>query len=64
MTTSATERPRYLPPFNILNGKVMGSCRSRHRSQEFLSFLQELEKEAPADLQIHLILDNYSTHKS
>jgi len=50
--------------FNILNGKVMGSCRSRHRSREFLSFLQQLEKEVPADLEIHLILDNYSTHKS
>src|SRR5262252_2868271 len=50
--------------FNILNGKVMGSCQSRHRSQEFLSFLKELEREVPADLEIHLILDNYSTHKS
>jgi len=50
--------------FNILNGKVMGSCRSRHRSREFLSFLQQLEKTVPADLEIHLILDYYSTHKS
>src|SRR6516165_8529845 len=50
--------------FNILNGKVMGSCRSRHRSREFLSFLKDLEKGVPADLEIHLILDNYSTHKS
>jgi transposase len=50
--------------FNILNGKVMGTCWSRHRSREFLRFLQQLEQEVPPDLQIHLILDNYSTHKS
>jgi transposase len=50
--------------FNILNGMVMGSCLSRHRSQEFLRFLKQLEQEVPPDLDIHLILDNYSTHKS
>jgi putative transposase len=50
--------------FNILNGKVMGSCRSHHRSREFLSFLKQLEQEVPPELEIHLILDNYSTHKS
>jgi transposase len=50
--------------FHILNGKVMGSCLSRHRSQEFLRFLKQLEREVPPDLEIHLILDNYSTHKS
>jgi len=50
--------------FNILNGKVMGSCLPRHRGKEFIRFLNRLEKEVPADLDIHLILDNYSTHKS
>jgi transposase len=50
--------------FNILNGKVMGSCLPRHRGQEFLRFLRQVEKEVPPDLDIHLILDNYSTHKS
>jgi len=50
--------------FNILNGKVMGSCLPRHRSREFLKFLKQLENEVPPDLDIHLILDNYSTHKS
>jgi len=49
---------------NILNGKVIGSCLPRHRSQEFIKFLNQLEKEVPAELDIHLILDNYSTHKS
>jgi transposase len=53
-----------LAAFNIVNGKVMGSCRSGHRSQEFLHFLKQLEQEVPPELEIHLILDNYSTHKS
>jgi len=50
--------------FNILNGKVIGSCLPRHRGKEFIKFLNQLEKEVPAELDIHLILDNYSTHKS
>jgi transposase len=50
--------------FNILNGKVIGSCLPRHRGKEFIKFLNQLEKEVPSELDIHLILDNYSTHKS
>ena len=50
--------------FNILNGKVIGSCQPRHRSREFVRFLNQLEKELPADLDVHLIMDNYCTHKS
>lgn len=50
--------------FNILNGKVIGTCQARHRGQEFVKFLTRLEKEVPCDLDIHIILDNYSTHKS
>lgn len=50
--------------FNILNGKVIGSCLPRHRAQEFVRFLNHLEKQVPADQDIHLIMDNYSTHKS
>jgi transposase len=42
----------------------LGSCLPRHRGQEFVKFLKRLEKEVPADLEVHLILDNYSTHKS
>jgi transposase len=50
--------------FNILNGKVIGSCLPRHRGKEFIKFLHQLEKQVPAELDLHLILDNYSTHKS
>lgn len=50
--------------FNILNGKVIGTCQQRHRSREFIRFLNHLEKELPADQQVHLIMDNYCTHKS
>jgi len=50
--------------FNILNGKVIGNCLPRHRGKEFIRFLRQLEKEVPPELDVHLILDNYSTHKS
>jgi transposase len=50
--------------FNILNGKVISSCLPRHRAKEFIRFLNQLEKEVPPDLDIHLVMDNYSTHKS
>ena len=49
---------------NILNGKVSGSCLPRHRGKEFVKFLNQLEKEVPPQLDIHLIVDNYGTHKS
>ena len=50
--------------FNILNGKVIGSCLPRHRANEFIRFLNQLEKEVPLDQEIHMIMDNYCTHKS
>jgi transposase len=50
--------------FNILNGKVIGACQEPHRSPEFIRFLNHLERELPPDQEVHLIMDNYSTHKS
>src|SRR5438552_15015689 len=50
--------------FNILNGKLIGTCQERHGSRDFARFLNHLEKEVPPDWDIHLIVDNYSTHKS
>jgi transposase len=47
----------------VLEGKVVGQCYARHRHQEFLKFLQRLDQEFPADLQLHVVMDNYGTHK-
>jgi putative transposase len=48
---------------NIANGEVISKCKSRHRHQEYLSFLKLVEENVPQALDIHLIVDNYSTHK-
>jgi transposase len=48
---------------DVLTGKVIGECLPRHRNGEFLRFLKKVEREVPAGLQVHLICDNYSTHK-
>jgi transposase len=48
---------------DVLSGKVIGQCMPRHRHEEFLKFLKTIDREVPDDLQIHMILDNYSTHK-
>jgi len=45
------------------NGKVFTRCRPRHRHQEYLSFLREIDDNVPKDLQVHIIVDNYITHK-
>ena len=45
------------------NGKVLAQCRPRHRHQEYLSFLHEIEKSVPKNLEAHIIVDNYATHK-
>src|SRR5438552_12122435 len=45
------------------NGKVLAKCRPRHRHQEYLSFLREIEKNVPKNLEVHIIVDNYATHK-
>ena len=47
---------------NVLDGKVIGSCYPRHRHEEFLKFLRQINRETPADRELHLILDNYGTH--
>jgi transposase len=46
-----------------LNGRVIGECHQRHRHQEFLKFLRRLNAEFPGDVPLHLIMDNYGTHK-
>ena len=48
---------------NVLDGTVIGSCSSRHRHQEYLHFLRRLDRETPKALALHLVVDNYATHK-
>lgn len=48
---------------NVADGTVIGQCQSRHRHHEWLKFLQLIEAQTPADRDLHLILDNYATHK-
>src|SRR6478672_1535769 len=48
---------------DVLTGTVIGQCLPRHRHEEFLIFLKTIDREVPRGLQVHLILDNYSTHK-
>jgi len=49
---------------NMLDGKVIGACMPRHRHREFLRFLKQIDQRTPADLDLHLIVDNYATHKT
>lgn len=49
---------------DVATGRVIGECHRRHRSREFLRFLDTIDHAVPADLDVHLILDNYGTHKT
>jgi transposase len=49
---------------NVLDGTVIGECLPRHRQDEFLRFLRSIDRATPKHVDIHLILDNYSTHKT
>jgi transposase len=49
---------------DIATGKVIGQCFPRHRADEFRKFLDEIEANVPSDLEIHLVMDNYATHKT
>jgi putative transposase len=48
---------------NVLEGTVIGQCQPRHRHQEFLQFLNRIDHSVEAELDVHLVLDNYGTHK-
>jgi transposase len=49
---------------DVATGKVISSLHARHRAIEFKKFLQKIDREVPAELGVHLILDNYATHKT
>lgn len=48
---------------DVASGQVLTQCKAHHRHQEFLAFLKHIEAAVPADLDVHLIIDNYCTHK-
>ena len=48
---------------DVATGEVLAQCKPRHRHQEFLQFLRHIDANVPADLDVHLIVDNYGTHK-
>ena len=48
---------------DIVSGHVLTSCKRRHRHQEYLAFLKEVDQSVPRKLDIHLVVDNYATHK-
>jgi transposase/transposase-like protein len=49
---------------DVLQGKVIGQCHARHRQQEWLKFLRRLDAEYPRELTLHVVMDNYGTHKA
>ena len=48
---------------DVLTGQIIGSCMPKHRHQEVLKFLRQIDTEVPKDLEVHMILNNYATHK-
>jgi transposase len=48
---------------DMLEGRLIGQCMPRHRHQEFIKFLKQIDTETPSDVDLHLIVDNYATHK-
>src|SRR5438477_3559981 len=63
-TTNATARPRCLRPSDLKTSKILSQLHRRHRSLEFRKFLDAIDAAVPAALAIHLIMDNYGTHKT
>ncbi len=49
---------------DVASGFVIGKCYKRHRAAEFLDFLKQIDARVPADLDVHIIMDNYATHKT
>jgi transposase len=49
---------------DVATGRVIGQCRRRHRATEFVKFLNQIDQSVPADLEVHIVLDNLSTHKT
>ncbi|MNC90978.1 hypothetical protein D3C83_71510 [compost metagenome] len=66
-TKNATAPPlfaAFIRRFEFEDQRVLGQLHRRHRSQEFRAFLDTVEANVPADLDIHFVMDNYGTHKT
>ena len=48
---------------DMAEGKLIGTCMAKHRHQEWIKFLRQIDEETPSDLDLHVIVDNYATHK-
>ena len=57
-------RPRCSPHSIVASGFVIGKCYKRHRAAEFLNFLKEIDAQVPEGLDVHIVMDNYATHKT
>jgi transposase len=55
--------PTLFAALNTLDGTVVSQCRSRHTHQDWIAFLRQIDRETPAEKQIHIIADNYAAHK-
>jgi len=49
---------------DVASGFVIGKCYKRHRAVEFLKFLKEIDAQVPESLDVHIVMDNYATHKT
>ncbi|MQU78518.1 IS630 family transposase, partial [Sinorhizobium medicae] len=49
---------------DVASGFVIGKCYKRHRATEFLDFLKQIDASVPSDLDVHIVMDNYATHKT
>jgi hypothetical protein len=61
---SSAGTPSLFAALDVATGAVIGKCYPRHRATEFRRFLDEIEKAVPSDLEVHLVIDNYATHKT
>ena len=64
MIIPGTAQRHCSPPSTLATGEVIGKCYQRHRAKEFKKFLIEIEAHVPEGLDVHLIIDNYATHKT
>ena len=63
MTISRNGTTTLFAALNVIDGSVIGQCMQRHRHQEFIRFLNRIEAAVPAGKLVHVVLDNYGSHK-